>query len=207
MEGHGGLTPIEGEGAAGGGRTLATDERVRELTARATESDERHREIISRLKRLLDVERKNLRAVRAAHAKDLQSRTELEVLLRACVDDVRKQLSMTRGAGGATTAAATTQSVASGRPNSASSTRPKEKGSRPSSASGERSARMADVGEFGAKERERTLELLLSQERVVSLLYERTFPARPPTAAMGDVEMEGDDLRVADPELQQILSQ
>ena len=45
----------------------------------------------TKLKRLLEVERRNLRAVRAAHAKDLQSRTELEALLRACVDDVRKE--------------------------------------------------------------------------------------------------------------------
>ena len=34
--------------------------------------------------------------------------------------------------------------------------------------------------ELSARERERVLELLLSQERVVSLLYERTFPPRPP---------------------------
>ncbi|KAL3908434.1 MAG: hypothetical protein SGPRY_009800, partial [Prymnesium sp.] len=36
------------------------------------------------------------RAVRAAHAKDLQSRTELEILLSACVDDVRKELAAAR---------------------------------------------------------------------------------------------------------------
>ena len=38
--------------------------------------------MVAKLKRLLEVERRNLRAVRAAHAKELQSRTELETLLR-----------------------------------------------------------------------------------------------------------------------------
>ena len=52
--------------------------------------------MVARLKRLLDVERRNLRAVRAAHAKDLQSRSELETLLRACVDDVRKEIATQR---------------------------------------------------------------------------------------------------------------
>ena len=64
------------------------------------ESEERYREVVARLKRLLDVERRNLRAVRAAHAKDLQSRTELETLLRACVDDVRKEIAAQRAGGG-----------------------------------------------------------------------------------------------------------
>jgi len=176
--------------------------------SQAVESEERYREIISRLKRLLDVERKNLRAVRAAHAKDLQSRTELEVLLRACVDDVRKELTNVRaaaaagmggmGGGGA--------QGAGGRPTSAESKRLKEKSSRPSSASGERSARMAEVSELGAKERERALELLLSQERVVSLLYERTFPPRPPAAATAEAaDGEGDELRMGDAELANIV--
>ena len=55
-------------------------ERVKELMLQQAESEERYREVVARLKRLLDVERRNLRAVRAAHAKDLSSRTELETL-------------------------------------------------------------------------------------------------------------------------------
>ena len=123
--------------------SLAMGERIKELTLQQAESEERYKEVVSRLKRLLDVERRNLQAVRAAHAKDMQSRTELELLLRACVDDVRKEVGALRGKGA---------NAAAG----------------------------VGVDELGPKERERVLELLLSQERVVSLLYERTFPPAAP---------------------------
>ena len=43
-----------------------------------------------RLRRLLDAERKNLREVRSEHLNTLQSRTELESLLRMCLDDVKQ---------------------------------------------------------------------------------------------------------------------
>lgn len=36
----------------------------------------------------------------------------------------------------------------------------------------------ADATEFGPQERSRVLELLLSKERVVNLLYDRTFPSK-----------------------------
>jgi hypothetical protein len=87
-------------GAIRGAETIdgmASSERVKELMLQQAESEERYREVVARLKRLLDVERRNLRAVRGAHAKDLQSRTELEALLRACVDDVRKEIAAERG--------------------------------------------------------------------------------------------------------------
>ena len=35
--------------------------------------------------------------------------------------------------------------------------------------------------ELGQPARERVLELLLSQQRVVQLLYDKSFPDRPPT--------------------------
>jgi hypothetical protein len=160
-----------GDGALGG--TLAASERVKELMLQQAESEERYREVVARLKRLLDVERRNLRAVRAAHAKDLQSRTELETLLRACVDDVRKEVSAQRSG--------------------ASS--PSKLGAPPAGSS----ARAVGVEDLGPKERERVLELLLSQERVVALLYERTFPPRadtddmPPTEIPGGPEDDGGD--------------
>ena len=160
-----GLEEVEVEGGDGGGASLASAERVKELMLQQAESEERYREVVARLKRLLDVERRNLRAVRAAHAKDLQSRTELETLLRACVDDVRKEVATQRRMG--------SSSMAKG----GASTGPSA------------SARLVAVDELGPKERERVLELLLSQERVVSLLYERSFavpsagtPAAAPVA-------------------------
>ena len=109
---------------------------------------------MAKLKRLLEVERRNLRAVRSAHAKDLESRTELEALLRACVQDVKHEIGLQRQAASGV--------VASG--------------------SGARASREVGIGEFGPQERERVMELLLSQERVVTLLYKGTFPARPQDA-------------------------
>ena len=55
--------------------------------------------------------------------------------------------------------------------------------------------REVDLGDFGPQERERVMELLLSQERVVTLLYDRTFPDRPHDAMQsfgesGDAEDE-----------------
>ena len=127
------------------------------------ESEERYREVVARLKRLLDVERRNLRAVRAAHAKDLQSRTELETLLRACVDDVRKEIAAQRAGGGG-------------------------------GAGGSPAKDKVGVDDLAHSERERVLELLLSQERVVALLYERTFPPRTEEqAAAAAAIMEGAD--------------
>ena len=160
-----------GEGGQGG--SLAASERVKELMLQQAESEERYREVVARLKRLLDVERRNLRAVRSAHAKDLQSRTELETLLRACVDDVRKEVGAQRA--------------------SASSS-PSKLGAGPAGSS----ARSVGVEDLGPKERERVLELLLSQERVVALLYERTFPPRapddmPPSEIPGSPEEDGGD--------------
>ncbi len=167
-------SPEEG----GGSGSLASSERIKELMLQQAESEERYREVVARLKRLLDVERRNLRAVRAAHAKDLQSRTELESLLRACVDDVRKELAAQRAVAGG----ATGKAVPSGAAGTAGG-----------------GAAMAGVEELGPKERERVLELLLSQERVVSLLYERSFPTSPQASTTGAVaaltgaKEDGDD--------------
>ena len=115
------------------------------------------------------------RAVRAAHAKDLESRTELEALLRACVQDVKHEIGLQRqaAAGGAAS------------------------GSRPAAA-----GREVGIGEFGPQERERVMELLLSQERVVTLLYERTFPARPQDAVLpGSIAPEQGDEDLFDADL------
>ena len=158
------LEEIEASSTAKGGASLAASERIKELMLQQAESEERYREVVARLKRLLDVERRNLRAVRAAHAKDLQSRTELETLLRACVDDVRKEIAAQRAGGGG--------GAGGGSP-------AKDK---------------VGVDDLAHSERERVLELLLSQERVVALLYERTFPPRTEEqAAAAAAIMEGAD--------------
>jgi hypothetical protein len=40
----------------------------------------------------VEIERRNLRTARTAHAKELESRTELEQLLRKGVDDVKMEV-------------------------------------------------------------------------------------------------------------------
>ena len=52
----------------------------------------RYKEINVRLKRLLGEERKSLQQLRQTYAAELKSRSELELLLRQCVDDVRKEI-------------------------------------------------------------------------------------------------------------------
>ncbi|GLE10830.1 hypothetical protein PINS_up023087 [Pythium insidiosum] len=53
------------------------------------EADSRYKEIIKRQKRLLEVERRNLQQVRSAYKTELQHRTELEMILKECIQDVR----------------------------------------------------------------------------------------------------------------------
>ena len=48
--------------------------------------------IIQRLKKILDTERKNLKNIRNAYARDLQNRTELEQILRQCADEVKSEI-------------------------------------------------------------------------------------------------------------------
>lgn len=57
------------------------------------DADNRYKEIIKRLKRLLEVERRNLQQVRASYKQELQSRTELELMLKECIQDVRAEIS------------------------------------------------------------------------------------------------------------------
>jgi len=54
--------------------------------------EEKYKEINARLKRLVAEERKSLQQVRQNYAQELKSRTELELLLRQSVEDVRKEI-------------------------------------------------------------------------------------------------------------------
>jgi hypothetical protein len=103
------------------------------------EDTTRYEFIIQRLKKILETERKNLRNVRNAYARELQNKTELEQILRQCVDEVKSDL-------------------CSGLPET------KKKNL-----------------QLSAQDREKIIELMLSQERVLSLLYEKTLPSRAVT--------------------------
>ncbi|KAF4043650.1 hypothetical protein GN244_ATG03963 [Phytophthora infestans] len=58
----------------------------------ASDSDNRYKEIIKRLKRLLEVERRNLQQVRTAYKLELQNHTELEMVIKECVQDIRGEI-------------------------------------------------------------------------------------------------------------------
>ena len=61
--------------------------------------EERYKKVIKRLKRLLDAERKHLRSVRTAYANDVNTRTQLETLLREAADQVKRQIAKRRSMG------------------------------------------------------------------------------------------------------------
>lgn len=115
------------------------------------EVEQRYQDIIKRLKRLLEIERRNLRIVRTAHVNELANRTELEAFLRQCIEDVKKEIQRRRAE------------------MLASINRAKH---------GQGNLDEVSLGDFSAADRERVMELLLSQERVINLLYEKTFPKK-----------------------------
>jgi len=119
------------------------------------EREVRYRDAITRLKRMVEGERKTIRGLKQQQADMLQQRTEIEVLLKQCLDDVkaeimRHRLEQERKDG--------STAPGPGVPITAMS-----------------------VHELGMQDRERVLELLLSQQRVVQLLYSKAFPAQPPS--------------------------
>jgi len=133
------------------------------------EVEQRYQDIIKRLKRLLEIERRNLRTVRTAHVNELANRTELEAFLRQCIEDVSKEISRRRA------------EMLSNINRSKHSTGVEEE---------------VLLEKFSAADRERVMELLLSQERVINLLYDKTFPRKSgdSKAALGSLPpLEGDD--------------
>eukprot|EP00753_Platysulcus_tardus_P001057 PLAT11010.1.p1 GENE.PLAT11010.1~~PLAT11010.1.p1 ORF type:complete len:585 (-),score=173.66 PLAT11010.1:94-1767(-) len=128
------------------------------------ENEQRYRDMVKRMKKVLDAERQQTRHLRTQLALEMQQRTDLELLLRECVEDVRHQLAVERRA-----------AFDAHRSPSAKSRR-----SAGSSAAGfaALAAERPSLEDFGAKERERVLEMLLSKERVIMLLYGKTFPPK-----------------------------
>jgi len=123
------------------------------------------RDAITKLKRMVEAERKVTRGLKQQQAESLQQRTELEVLLRQCLDDVKAEILRHRA---------------------------QEGGSPASGIAGMNGSAQAisgmSVHELTAQDRERVLELLLSQQRVVQLLYSKTFAqhATSPLSAQED---------------------
>ena len=136
-------------------------------TASAGDGDEKLRDVNKRLRRLLADERRALQLVRNNYAEELKARTELEMLLRSCVEDIRKEIARRHVEQAKFTNNVAVQDLAN--------LYAKNPGDIP-------------MEEFMQEDRERAMELLLSQERVVTLLYAKTFPVK---AKPGGVALEG----------------
>lgn len=119
------------------------------------EREVRYRDAITRLKRMVEAERRTTRTLKQQQADMLQQRTEIEVLLKQCLDDVKAEIMRHR--------------LEQERKDGSSAPGP-----------GVPITAMS-VHELGMQDRERVLELLLSQQRVVQLLYSKAFPAQPPS--------------------------
>ena len=122
------------------------------------------------MKTLLERERQNLQRARHAYEKEVHKRTELESFLRNCIQDVQFEIVRRREELMSTSPVPDRRRPRSGKSSARSS--------RPNSAKTVASADGHEVplSEFSAADRERVMELLLSQERVISLLYTKTFP-------------------------------
>jgi hypothetical protein len=56
----------------------------------------RYEDVITRLKRMLDIEKKSLRMVKTMCSKEIEVRNTLEKVLRQCVDDVKSEIARKR---------------------------------------------------------------------------------------------------------------
>jgi len=115
-----------------------------------------YREAITKLKRMVEAERQVARGIKQQQAALLEGRTELEVLLTQCLEDVNSEI----------------------RRHQAQSPGLSPKGMQ---AGSPQAIATLSLKELNAQERERVLELLLSQQRVVQLLYRKSFSQNMPT--------------------------
>lgn len=126
--------------------------RLQQTHNKQYEREVAYREAAVKLKRMVEAERRTIRTLRQQQAEMMQQRTELEVLLKQSLDDVKAEILRHRMAAEGKEAALPTQLPA---------------------------ISSVSVHDLSAQDRERVLELLLSQQRVVQLLYSRTFPQPP----------------------------
>ena len=120
----------------------------------------RFENLILRLKKILETEKKNCRHIKTLCAKEIDQKNQLEKILRQCVDDVKNEIVKkkteskvqyyqkggSRGRGGMSSANVLGMDT--------------------------------DDKNLSKAERAKILEVLMSQERVLTLLYDKTFPPR-----------------------------
>lgn len=96
---------------------------------------------VANLKRIVEHERKQLKTMRNAHLTLLAERTELEIFVKQCIEDVKHDIGKTNNA-------------------------------------------KKQSGEFTTVDRQRVVDLLLSKERVLALLYDKMFPVKRATSPL-----------------------
>merc|ERR1719316_1527979 len=153
------------EAAADSSRKPFTQKQIEQARLQQThnkqyEREVKYRDAVTSLKRMVEAERKTIRSLKQQQADMLQQRTEIEILLRQCLDDVKAEIMRHR--------MEHEKKDASGAPGPGV----------PITA--------MSVHELTTQDRERVLELLLSQQRVVQLLYSKTFPQQPPSPMVDD---------------------
>lgn len=127
----------------------------------APDADNRYKEIIKRLKRLLETERRNLQQVRMSYKQEMQTRTELELILHECVRDVRAEI----------TAQSASQLPSVMLANNSHGQQPAA--TRRTDTIG---PSQTDNNRLSAVDRQRLVERLLGKERLLNLLTARAFP-------------------------------
>lgn len=125
------------------------------VLAMASDSDNRYKEIIKRLKRLLEVERRNLQQVRTAYKLELQNHTELEMIIKECVQDIRGDIAHTSQL--PLVMASHSSNSLPGSPHA--------------------SVRQSE-SRLSSAERQRLIEKLLEKEQLLGLLTAKAFPVR-----------------------------
>jgi len=119
------------------------------------EREVKYRDAVTRLRRMVEAERRKFEVLKKQQAEMLQQRSELEVLLRQCVYDVKSEIMRYRAG-------------------------QVEKDGGPKLPTSDETYAALSIHDLKPQDRERVLELLLSQQRVVQLLYSKTFPNRQP---------------------------
>jgi hypothetical protein len=119
----------------------------------------RFENLIYRLKKILEAEKKTLRQVKTLCSREIEQKNFLEKILRQCVDDVKNEIQKKRTEG----KVQYYQKPGTGMFKQNKNNRGMD----------------FDDRNLTKAEREKILEVLLSQERVLTLLYDKTFPPRP----------------------------
>ena len=75
---------------------LISDSKYQLPTGEDSNKVEKYEALITQLRKRIDLERINLRQVKTMYTKEIETRMELEQLLRKCVDDVKAEINSKR---------------------------------------------------------------------------------------------------------------